>query len=421
MPLRLTRLMNMALRSGTLGIRFLFIFFLARYLDPASVGYYGLFTASISYGMYFVGLDFYIYNNREIIRAGDDRRGQMLKGQAVLSALLYAAFLPIMLLVLHHAGWPAHLIWWFVPILVLEHFNQEVFRLLVAISQQISASLLMFVRQGSWGLAAVVLMQWNAESRQLDVIMALWTFSGVVAAVLGVAKLTRLGMDGWRLPVDWIWIRKGIVLCASFLVATLALRGIQTVDRYWLEALGGIEVVGAYVLFLGMTGALMVFLDAGIFAYAYPELIRLAHEGKRALSRKLVRQMLVQTLVLCAAFAVVSWFVLPFLLDWIDNPVYKDAIQLYPWVLIAMIINALGMVPHYALYAYGKDRPIIYSHLAALPAFVLSTWLASIFQPVLAVPIGLAVSFTAILIFKTIAFWLIDRDAGAAKPSASSS
>lgn len=111
-----------------------------------------------------------------------------------------------------------------------------------------------------------------------------------------------------------------------------------------------IEVVGAYVLFIGMAGALMVFLDAGIFAYTYPELIRLAHEGAHAMIRKRVRQMLFQTVSLCAAFAMISWMALPFLLDWIGNPVYKSAIQLYPWVLSVMIINAVGTVPHYTLY-----------------------------------------------------------------------
>lgn len=411
MPFRTTRLVNMVLRSGTLGIRFLFIFFLARYLEPASVGHYGLFTATIGYAMYFVGLDFYVYATREIIHAAHDKRARILKGQAALSMLLYVAFLPFALLLLNYLGWPGNLIWWFVPILALEHFNQEVFRILVALSHQIVASVLMFIRQGSWGLAGVLLMAWEVEARHLDIIMALWAVSGVVAAIFGIVTLRRLRLGGWRLPVDRTWIKNGIVVCVSFLIGTLALRGFQTLDRYWLEALGGIEIVGAYILFLGVAGALMVFLEAGVFAYTYPELIRLAHEGERALIRKRVRQMLAQTLALCVAFAIASWLVLPALLDWIGNPVYKGAIQLYPWVLTAMIINALSMVPHYALYAYRKDRAIIYSHLGALSAFVLSTWLMTMFQPLVAVPFGLAVSFTVILIWKTTVYWMIDRGA----------
>ena len=38
--------------------------------------------------------------------------------------------------------------------------------------------------------------------------------------------------------------------------------------------LGGIDMVAAYVLLLGVAGTVMTFLDAGIFAYAYPALIQ---------------------------------------------------------------------------------------------------------------------------------------------------
>ena len=405
------KIYNLAIRLTTLSIRFLFIFFLAKYLDPASVGYYGLFTSAVSYSMYFVGLDFYIYTTREIIHTTRDRRGQMLKGQLALSAVLYVALLPIAIILLRYVGLPTHLILWFAPLLALELFNQEVYRLLSALSHQNFASMLLFMRQGSWGLMIVALLAWSTENRHLDAVMALWTLAGLFTSVLGILKLKRLQIGGWSLPIDVVWIRKGITLSATFLVATLALRGVQTIDRYWLESLGGIEVVGAYVLFLGMAGALMVFLDAGLFAFAYPELIRLVHEGDHMLVRKRMWQMLVQTLAMSTAFTLFSWFVLPILLNWIGNPVYSSAFYLYPWVLAAVIINALGMVPHYMLYAYGKDGPIIASHLTALPAFVLATWLVSTVHSLLAVPIGIVASFILILIWKAIACLRLYRDA----------
>lgn len=420
LSLNLSRLVNIGLRGSTLGTRFIFIFFLAKYIDPASVGQYGLFTATIGYCIYFVGLDFYIYVTREIITVQGDQRGRLLKGQAALSGLLYVAVLPVAILLLNYIGWPTNLVWWFVPILMLEHFNQEVFRLLVALSQQVVASLLLFIRQASWAIAAVALMAQDSNNRRLDVVMALWACAGLAAATLGIIKIRGLRMGGWRNPIDWVWVRKGIVVCITFLVATLALRGIQTIDRYWLGSLSSLETLGAYVLFVGVAGSLFVFLDAGVFSYGYPELIRLAHERDMPSFRTRVRNMLLQTLCMSIAFGVVSWFLLPFLFDWIGNQVYKSALNLYPWVLLAMVANALGMVPHYALYARGFDRPIIHSHLAALPAFVVSTWLTSMYQPVLAVPIGMSVAFAMVLVWKTIAYSQINDGADALKPSAKS-
>ena len=199
----------------------------------------------MGYALYFVGLDFYTYVSREVARTPADQRGKLLKSQAALSGVLYLTLLPITVVLLAHAGWPGHLVWWFLPILVLEHFNQEMSRLLIALSEQLTASFILFIRQGSWAAAIIVLMVLDVDFRNLDAAMALWAIAGVVAAGTAVWKLKRLKTMGWALPIDWAWVKKGIVVSTSFLLATLALRGVQNFDRYWLEALGGIEIVGA--------------------------------------------------------------------------------------------------------------------------------------------------------------------------------
>lgn len=401
------RILNIGLRSATLGTRFLFIFFLAKYLDPASVGYYGLFTAAIGYALYFVGLDFYTYVTREILKAPNDQRGQMLKGQAALSGVLYVVLFPFAVFFLSQSGWPGQLPWWFFPILFLEHFNQELSRLLIALSEQITASVILFVRQGSWAIASVLLLNVHAPSRNLETVLALWAAAGIAAAAMGIWKLKRLRISGWRAPVDWRWIKKGIAISGAFLLATLAIRGVNTFDRYWLEALGGIDMVAAYVLLLGVAGTLMTFLDAGVFAFAYPALIQHHHKHEQARARARVRQVLWQTAILSVAFALVSWLLLPYLLRWIGNPVYLESAHFYPWLLLATVLNALGMAPHFGLYAQGHDKPIIYSHGASLVFFVVATWLFSDHFGPMAVLLGLNLAFALILVWKSLAYWRV--------------
>lgn len=403
-----TRLLNIGLRTVTLGTRFLFIFFLAKFLDPASVGYYGIFTATVGYALYFVGLDFYAYVTREILRTPAEQRGRLLKGQAVLAGILYLVLLPLGLVFLQQAGWPDHLARWFFPILLLEHFNQEISRLLIALSEQVYASLILFVRQGSWAIAIVVLMILDIRTRHLEAVMALWASAGIVAAGIGIWKLWQLRIGGWRASTDWLWIKKGIAVSTAFLVATLALRGIQTVDRYWLAALGGIEMVGAYVLLLGVASTMMVFLDAGVFAYTFPALIEHNHHNEHDAARAKVRRMLYQTLAFAAAFGIVSYLLLPYLLRWTGNPVYINSLPWYPWLLMAMTINAIGMVPHFALYARGRDKPIIYSHIGALLGFFVATWTLSKTYSALAVPLGLNIAFAIILVWKATAYWQLE-------------
>lgn len=400
-----TRILNMLLRACTLGARFVFVFFLAKFLDAKAVGYYGLFTATVGYFLYLVGLDFYTYTTREILKAQHEQRGQMLKGQASLSALLYIVVVPLAVWMLPQAQWPSELLLWFFPILVLEHLNQEISRLLIALSEQITASLILFMRQGSWALAIVGLMAVNANMRHLQAVMACWLTAGLIAALLGVHKVKHLGMGGWRLPVNWVWVRKGASVSLSFLLATLALRGVQTIDRYWVQSLSNTETVGAYVLFLSIAGTLMVFLDAGVFAFAYPELIALHHKQQHTQAHRKVKQLLMYVLLAAAVFSGISWLLLPYLLQWINKPLYMQSIGLYPWLLLAAAINALGMAPHYALYAQGRDKVIIGSHMGAMPVFVLAVWLLGQTMPTLAVPIGLVIFFSVILLIKAVAYW----------------
>lgn len=399
------RLINIGLRSVTLGTRFLFIFFLAKYLDPTAVGYYGIFTATVGYAMYFVGLDFYTYVSREILKVPPDQRGQLLKGQVALSVLLYIALVPIALWLLSQNNWPGYLIYWFLPILVLEHFNQEISRLLITLSEQLTSSVILFIRQGSWAIAIIALMHMESAARNLNVVMALWAMAGIAAAGTGIWKLRQLKTEGWHLPIDWRWVKKGIGVSIIFLVATLALRGVQTFDRYWLEALGGIEMVGAYVLLIGIAGTLLTFLDAAVFAFSYPNLIRLHHEGKPDEVKKQVGILFWQTMGLSVMFGITSWLVLPYLLSWIGNPLYLQAAHWYPWLLLAMTLNAIGMVPHYALYACNVDKPIIYSHMAALVVFILVTAVFSNWLGFQAVFLGLNAAFACMLLWKAFAYF----------------
>jgi O-antigen/teichoic acid export membrane protein len=402
---KLSRFINIGLHSATLGTRFLFIFFLAKFLDPSLVGYYGLFAAAVGYALYFVGLDFYTYVTRELIKNPVEYRGQLLKNQAALSATLYLFLSPPAFIFLLNSGWPDYLIWWFFPILFLEYFNQEMSRYLVAMSEQITASCIHFFRQGSWALLIVALMMWNTSARHLEVVITLWALAGVVSAVIGIRKLRQLKIGGWRNSVNWGWVKKGVYVSFPFLVATLALRGIHTIDRYWLEALGGIEMVGAYVILLGVASSLLTFLDAGLFAFAYPSLIKLSQQGEYPAVHAKVQQIFLQTLIFCATFALLSWLALPHVLGWIGNPIYLNAQHWYPWLLGAMVLNAVSMIPHYALYASGQDRHIIYSHIAALIVFVLSVWVLSRSQSALAIPLGLNFAFALILIWKSASYW----------------
>ncbi len=400
-----TRMLNVSLQAVTLASRFLLIFFLARFLEPAELGLYGLLTATIGYSLYFLGFDFYTFTTREILNRERHEWGGLLKNQGALSLVLYAIFMPLLGVIFLEGLLPWRLAGWFFVLLVLEHINQELGRLLVAISEQVLASVVLFLRQGIFAIAVTALMAVDSTTRSLDYVLGAWAVAGLVAVLAGAYRLTQLNIAGWQKKIDWNWIVAGLKISIPFLVATLAIRGVFTLDRYWLQSLGGLDVLGAYVLFMSIGGALMAFLDAGVFAFGYPGLIGAFQKKQPTLFYKSVRMMLLQAGVLCVMFSIVSLLLLSPLLTWLGNPLYVAHQNLYPWVLTAMVLYTLGLVPHFALYAQGIDRPIIHSHIASLFVFGMATWLCSQRWPLLAVPLGLCAAFALILLWKSWTFF----------------
>lgn len=402
----LSRVINVGLRGLTLISKFLLVFLLARYLAPSELGLYGLLAATVSYSLFFVGLDFYAYTTRELLRQPRSQWGQLIKSHAALGGMLYVLFAPLFTAIFITGLLPVYFAPWFGALLVTEHLGQELNRLLVAASEQITASIILFLRLGVWGLAAAALMLVDVESRALDTVFTLWLAGGSTACLLGAWKLHQLQLGGWGQPVDWSWVRRGIGVALPLLIATLALRGLFTVDRYWVEAVAGLQVLGAYVLFMGMATALMSLLDAGVFVFLYPQLIAAFNDGDHSRFRTAMRSLSIHTLALAGGFAVVAMVVIKPLLIWIDRPEYLHHQHVFPWVLLAMVVHAASMIPHYGLYAQGADRPIIQGHIGGLITFALATWALTRVDAVLAVPMGLCIAFGMILAWKC---WVFAR------------
>jgi O-antigen/teichoic acid export membrane protein len=401
----LTRLVNIGLRGMTLVSKFLLIFFLAGFLEPEELGLFGLLAATIAYAIYPLGFDFYTYTTRELLKCDRSEWGGLLKDQGVLHLILYALVMPLLLLVFSMGLLPWYLAGWFFVLLVLEHLNQELMRLLVAISQQLTASWVLFLRSGAWALVITAWMFFDSSMRTLETVLAAWTLGGALALVLAAYRLKKLKLSGWRSRINWQWMRTGLKVAVPFLIATLAIRAVFTIDRYWFEALQGLEVLGAYVLFMGIANALMSFLDAGVFAFSYPGLIA-AHNRKDADAfRAGLFKLLWQTLLLTALFILIAWLVIEPLLLLIDKPFYLSQLSLFPWVLAAIALYAVGMVPHYALYAQGQDKPIIFSHLGTVMVFIPVTAILAAAYPDTAVLLGLITTFIILLTWKTWAFY----------------
>jgi O-antigen/teichoic acid export membrane protein len=406
------RLGNVALRGLTLATKLVLFLLLAKLLEPAEVGLFGLVVATIMFVQFALGYEYCKYANRELISAPPGRWPLIIRSQSAFYVATYVVTFPAVLLLFGLDALPWGVAAWFLVLLLLEHVTHEMGRILVAMQCQTQATALLFIRAGAWILVVIPLMWFVPALRSLDSVFAAWAIGAAVAAVIGYARIASIA--GWRqrAPVDWAWVKRGVAVSTPFVVATLALKALTTFDRYWLEAIADLQVVAAYVLFVGIANSIRSFLDASVFTFAYPALVKAGVDGDAPRFARALRVMLIEAVGITVLMTALILALIEPLLRWIGKDVYEANLGLLHWTLGATLLYTLGMVAHYGNYARHQDRLILVANLAGLGAFMVCGLSLSDSQGVLAVPMAVCAAYAIILIVKAVAL-LPRRRAGA--------
>ncbi|PWF48930.1 lipopolysaccharide biosynthesis protein [Massilia glaciei] len=397
------RLIGTGLRALTLGSKFLLVFFLAKFIPADQLGSYGLVAATVGYGIYLVGLEFYTFASRELVGAAPAAQATIVANQCYLYLLCYALAIPVVLLLSWRGLLPGAHAAWIVGLLIAEHIAQEANRVLIALSQQLFAGVVLFVRMGAWGLIVIGVQALAPHTRTLDFVLGAWLAGVVLACGLSLWRIGALVPLAAGPAPDRRWIGRGLRVAFPLLLASIALRGISTFDRYFVEHLAGLEVLGAYVLYAGMAAAVISFLDAAVVDFAYPKLIAAGRARDAALLRAELLLVGRNVLVFGALLSLACALTGTVFVGYLANPVYADNIFILYWLLLATAISACGAVPHLGLYALGVDRHILYSQGCGFLVFLL-VYLAWPAGGVLPVVLALCAGNAVLLGWKTLVF-----------------
>lgn len=408
------RMANMTLRGLALVSRFALIIFLARLLTPADVGAYGLFLATVSFSVLVIGGDYYTYTQRELLSRPRAEWSFVLQHQGLGTALLYLLLLPPQLLFFWFDLLPAQWLAWFLSILLVEHVAQEINRLLVAMQRPLMASWVLFIRLGLWVWPLLTLMWFVPDTRTLETIFLAWLIGSTLAVMLGAVIIWKDVAPWRRWPLDRRWITRGFKIGFVFLTATMSFKALQTFDRYIVADLVGPELLGVYVLYTGIAMAVIGFLDPAVFSFLYPRLIRAYREGKMLEYQSILKELAWSATLLATLMAIIAAALAPLILAWTGKAIYQEHLDLL-WLLLSMVvIYAIGMIPHYGLYAKGSDRSIMIAHISSLLVFVVVVWLTARIAPLEAAAYGLLAAFTWMGLFK---YWRYRRLAHQTPPA----
>lgn len=367
---KLSILLNVGLRGGGLVGKFLLIFFLARILTPAQMGTYGIFSATVSYSLYLIGLDFYIFAARSMASSKISKWPVMLRDQGVLFCCTYVLVFPLLSLIFLKDLLPADLVIVFYVLLVLEHLSQEFYRLLIIYGRPLAAGNVLFIRFGAWCYVLVATYLAGFTVISLSVVLWAWAVADLVALTLAMWLVRDLLSGMSVVSVNWSWIKQGLRVSAFFLVGTMALRGIFTFDRYFIEFFSNAEMLGAYTIYFGISSILIAFTDSAVFSYHYPSLIKIYKMGDFFAFSQAVTSFAKRSLLGVAILAVAVGVLTVPTLQWVGKPIYLEHLSTFYLLLTASAIYTIGHIPHYSLYAMGCDQAIVYTHIIGFISFL---------------------------------------------------
>jgi O-antigen/teichoic acid export membrane protein len=318
------RLINVFLRGLSMGSRFILIFFIAKLLAPSEVGAFGLMLATVSFSVLVVGADYYTYAQRELLARPPHQWYFVIQNQVKANLLLYSVLIPAQLLIFITGLMSWQYAVWFFSLLLLEHVAQEINRLLVAMHKQFMASIVLFVRMGSWVLIVIPLMIFDPYFQTLQALYSSWLIGCTVAIVIGIIAIKKdIPVWHWK-PMDKVWLKKGFRVGGGFLLATICIKGLLTFDRYAVEALGGSEMLGAYVFYIGIVMGLYSILDPAVFSFMYPKMLQNYQTNRQSEYQKNLKELMWSTLAISLLLAAFIWFFTPYIISWINKPIYTE-------------------------------------------------------------------------------------------------
>ena len=362
-----TSILSLTLRGLTLISKFVLLLFIARFLTPDELGIWGLMNVTIAMSLLFLGLDFYIFNTREILSMDVIDRVPMIRDQIVFHSLVYLVALPLLLGVFFIKLIAWKYVGWFYGLLILEHISQESYRLLITLSRPTVANCALFLRSGIWVFAAIGAAYYSENLRSLTTFWSLWIVGVVVSIGLSIYVLRHMPWrDGLSKPIDWDWLKKGVRVALPFFMATMSFMGIQFADRYFLQYFWGEATGGIYTFYANITNTIHTFIVTGIVMIIYPRLVEAYQKKEFDRYKSLMRTMSFGIVGGLIVLVPIAALLIDPVLELVGKQVYAEQSSIFTIMLGTITILCLSYIPHYALFVRHRDRTIIISTIIAL-------------------------------------------------------
>jgi O-antigen/teichoic acid export membrane protein len=362
----------LVLRIITLASRFLLSIILARTLTPEDLGYFGLLSAALPFGIVVIGLEFHNFLVRELVVASPQQRVEHIRNQSALYLCNYVIMLTGVAVFLIFRPDLVVTVSWFIALLAVEHLTIEAVRDLIALARPLAANLILLVRGGLWVYVLGAVMALWPMARRVETVFMAWLIGGICGILLASALFRKLPWKEvpWR-GVNWRWLARGLKTSTPFMLIVASVLTSAYCDRFFIDGYLQRRDVGIYTFFSMLTIGVQSLITS-ISQQYLPLIIAARHEGANAHRQSLIA--FTKTLAFCSTAANAAAIVAIYPLLWlIGKPEYTANLSIFFVLLGASALRGFADIPAHALYSAGADRELLISNVtSALIAIGLS-------------------------------------------------
>jgi len=384
------KLVNLALRVGGMGMKFLLIIILSKFF---SVGDYRNFTLIITFitlSIYVLGLDFYNFSIRDILNGEENLYTHKVVQTFFLYLSGYLIFGIIYYLFFNSLDFIKQYALIVFLIAVTEHFAQELYRLLIAFGKVLLANSMIFFRLFGWGIYVLFFLYTKKQISLNHILIAWFTFNFisilVILSFFAIKKYPQI----ISVKIERYWIIDGLKVSSIFFIGTVLLKIIEYANRFVIDYFLDDIYVGIYGFYTTIALIVTIYINTIVISFELPQLIKNKDISAFPNFRKsIIKQLFIIVIILMIV-------IFP-LIHWQGHEQYKEYFPIFILILAGIVFMNLSLVEHYLLYIEHKDKRILYIMVItgafSLFSAVLLTYLMGIY--------GTSISFllTGMLMF----------------------
>ncbi len=352
----LYKIINAGLRVLPLGAKFILFTILSKYLGVEEYGVFSLIATTVTLSIFFLGLDLYNFSIRDLL---SNRENINTKISNIFSFyfFIYIIFLLLGIPLLIFSGFSTNIVIVTMLICILEHLNQEIFRLQIAFKKVLLANLSFFVRVCGWTIFLLGIIFFD-EKISIVTILKIWLLFNIIGLIVNIFIAGKeLIQVKFSPKIDFKYLEKALKTSALFFIGTISLKSIEYVNRYIVDIILGKEMTGVFSFYSNIAIVITVYVNAIVISFELPVIIENSKSGNlKSFFKKFEKSLLVQILVISTLLLLAIW---P-LLIWQNIDLYKEHFPLLIFLLIGGGLMNYSLCYHFYLYVKNEDKKILF-------------------------------------------------------------